>query len=92
MPSAKGEADGSEDPSMQPDKRGRVRSRRERHERAFRPSENPHDAIVVLYHRRARCKRKRPPTSAGGLFDRPSGAEGIRTPDPHNAIVVLYQN
>ncbi len=28
------------------------------------------------------------------LFSRPKkdgGAEGIRTPDPHNAIVVLYQ-
>jgi hypothetical protein len=24
-------------------------------------------------------------------FDRDGGAEGIRTPDPHNAIVVLYQ-
>ena len=27
----------------------------------------------------------------GKLFRSGGGAEGIRTPDPHNAIVVLYQ-
>ena len=26
-----------------------------------------------------------------GNYDWAGGAEGIRTPDPHNAIVVLYQ-
>src|SRR5688572_3248581 len=27
----------------------------------------------------------------GHFFGKDGGAEGIRTPDPHNAIVVLYQ-
>jgi hypothetical protein len=38
-------------------------------------------------HRRSR--RKSEVTSLSILLD--GGAEGIRTPDPHNAIVVLYQ-
>ena len=28
---------------------------------------------------------------AGTVLPKDGGAEGIRTPDPHNAIVVLYQ-
>ena len=51
---------------------------------------------------RSRLSRYRnPPAFAGASARQPSpsaalrakagGAEGIRTPDPHNAIVVLYQ-
>ena len=29
--------------------------------------------------------------TAATIVERDGGAEGIRTPDPHNAIVVLYQ-
>ena len=31
------------------------------------------------------------PEDRGGKLNLDGGAEGIRTPDPHNAIVVLYQ-
>jgi hypothetical protein len=34
-------------------------------------------------------RRKQLPSAASKFED--GGAEGIRTPDPHNAIVVLYQ-
>ncbi len=33
----------------------------------------------------------RPPWPSASLRAKAGGAEGIRTPDPHNAIVVLYQ-
>ena len=67
----KGEADGSADPSMLPDKRGCVRNGKE-----FRPSKNPHNAIVALYPQFLTKKA----SVTGGFLDRPSGAEGIRTP------------